>query len=106
MMTSMGTTNFEEPRELADGTVVVYVTGSTWSGSTRAVGMFTVRDGRAEWTAATDDSRLKLLGIGTGLVATVLSLIAVNRRPPWPDLSSKTMAAIHADETRQVTRQP
>ncbi|MEV5651532.1 hypothetical protein AB0L57_25055 [Nocardia sp. NPDC052254] len=52
----------------------------------RALGVFAIGDGKATWHAVTDDTAIALLGIFVGLVATTLSLVAVIKRPPWPDI--------------------
>jgi len=52
----------------------------------KPVGVFVVKDGVPVWSPATDDTRVALLGIIVGLVATVLVGITMVRRPPWPDL--------------------
>ncbi|QRY61870.1 hypothetical protein JVX90_15880 [Gordonia sp. PDNC005] len=53
----------------------------------RALGVFVVTDdGDTTWRSAVDDTRIAQLGITVGLVATIMSLAAVIRRPPWPDL--------------------
>ncbi len=50
-------------------------------------GVFVVKDGTPPvWSPASDDTRIALLGIVVGLVATVLAGITMVRRPPWPDL--------------------
>ena len=51
--------------------------------SARPLGVFAVVDGEVVWRPATDDTAIALLGIGVGMVATVLSLSAVIRTPPW-----------------------
>jgi len=97
----MSTTHFSEPQSLPDGSSVIYVTASTWRGNTRAVGMYTVTDGKTRWTPAADPNLVMLIGASTGFVAATLSLIAVLRRPPWPDMSYRTMAAIQAAKAAQ-----
>jgi hypothetical protein len=79
---------FGEPHETGDGTTVITVVRGS-----RAVGVFAVRDGAAHWEPAEDDTLIALFGIAVGLAATILSLAAVIRRPPWPDLTAKVMQA-------------
>ncbi len=89
-------TIFSDPQVLSDGSSVIFVTGTTWWGSTRAIGMYTVAGSDTTWTPAMDSSRATLIGVCTGLIAATLGTIAVLRRPPWPDMSERTMAAIQS----------
>jgi hypothetical protein len=52
----------------------------------RPVGAFVVTGGTASWLPAEDRTRIALFGEFVGLVATILGISAVIRRPPWPDL--------------------
>lgn len=72
--------------ETADGTTIVPVN--------RPVGVFVIHGGRTSWQPATDDTRIALVGILVGLVATLLAGITMIRRPPWPDL--------HGEITKQA----
>ena len=69
---------YGEPFETADGTPVIPVN--------RPVGVFVVKDGKAEWQPAVDATRVALMGILVGLVSATLAGVAMVRRPPWPDL--------------------
>ncbi|QKV72433.1 hypothetical protein HUT10_00165 [Amycolatopsis sp. Hca4] len=69
---------FGDPYETPDGTTVIPVH--------RPVGVFAVREGKAQWEPAVDATRVALLGVGIGLVAATLAGIAMVHRPPWPDL--------------------
>ncbi|GAB7071308.1 hypothetical protein H7J06_10305 [Mycobacterium hodleri] len=60
--------------------------GATIIPVSKPVGVFVVKDGTPVWSPASDDTRIALLGIVVGLVATVLAGITMVRRPPWPDL--------------------
>ncbi|MFE4500198.1 hypothetical protein ACFRFQ_10065 [Rhodococcus sp. NPDC056743] len=82
---------FSEPYETSDGTTIIAVSRlhRRWRGDPIAVpvGVFSIRDGKALWVPATDQSRIALLGEVIGLAAAVIATLAVLRRPPWPDLS-------------------
>ena len=69
---------YGQPYETADGTTVIPVL--------RPVGVFVVRDGKAQWQPAVDATRIAALGILVGLVSATLAGVAMVRRPPWPDL--------------------
>jgi hypothetical protein len=69
---------FGDIHETADGATIIAVT--------QPVGVFVVKDGKATWQSATDDTRIALFGILVGLVATILAGITMIRRPPWPEL--------------------
>jgi hypothetical protein len=69
---------FSDPFEASNGTVIITVSSSRG----RAVGVYT------------DNSRVALIAACTGFVAAVLGTAAVLRRPPWPDLTERAMAAI------------
>lgn len=71
-------TVFGQQYETPDGATVIPVS--------KPVGVFVVKDGKPVWSPATDDTRIALMGILVGLVATLLAGIAMVRRPPWPDL--------------------
>ena len=71
-------TVFGQQYETPDGATVIPVS--------KPVGVFVVKDGRPIWSPATDDTRIALMGILVGLIATVLAGVAMVRRPPWPDL--------------------
>jgi hypothetical protein len=81
---------FSEPYEASNGTVIVTVSSS----SGRAVGIYTVTAQSVTWTPAIDGSRVALIAVCTGFVAALLGTAAVLRRPPWPDLTERAMAAI------------
>jgi hypothetical protein len=44
------------------------------------------------WSPASDGTRIALMGILVGLVATALAGIAMVIRPPWPDLHGDVSA--------------
>ena len=69
---------YGEPYETADGATVIPCV--------RPVGVFVVKDGKAEWQPAVDATRVALMGILVGLVSATLAGLAMVRRPPWPDL--------------------
>jgi len=71
-------TVFGQLYETPDGATVIPVS--------KPVGVFVVKDGKPIWSPATDDTRIALMGILVGLIATLLAGIAMVRRPPWPDL--------------------
>jgi hypothetical protein len=81
---------FSEPFEASNGTVIVTVSNS----GGRAVGIYTVTAQSVTWTPAVDGSRVALIAVCTGFVAALLGTAAVLRRPPWPDLTERAMAAI------------
>ena len=72
------TTVFGQQYETPDGATVIAVS--------KPVGVFVVKDGKPTWAPATDDTRIALMGILVGLIATLLAGVAMVRRPPWPDL--------------------
>ena len=72
------TTVFGQQYETSDGATVIAVS--------KPVGVFVVKDGKPIWSPATDDTRIALMGILVGLIATLLAGVAMVRRPPWPDL--------------------
>lgn len=78
---------YGSPYRTPEGTTVIPVTKPAGRfRRARPLGVFVVADGKAAWHAATDDTAIALTGIFVGLMATTLSLIAVIRRPPWPDV--------------------
>ena len=52
----------------------------------RSVGVFVIHDKQASWVPAIDANRIALIGVTTGLLAAVITSLAVLRRPPWPEL--------------------
>lgn len=70
---------YGEPYQTPDGTTVIVVT--------KPLGVFAIRDGQASWTPAVDNSRIALIGVGTGLLAAVFGSLAVLRQPPWPRIT-------------------
>ncbi|MFF4022183.1 MULTISPECIES: hypothetical protein [Nocardia] len=76
------------PYQTPEGATVIPVTrpGGKFRRA-RPLGVFVIQDGNTGWHAVTDDTAIALLGIFVGLVATTLSLIAVVRNPPWPDVT-------------------
>lgn len=71
-------TVFGTPFQTPDGATVIPVS--------KPAGVFVVKDGKPIWLPAVDATRIALMGILVGLVATALAGIAMIRRPPWPDL--------------------
>ncbi|WP_068280647.1 hypothetical protein [Aldersonia kunmingensis] len=84
---------FGVPFRTPDGVTIIPVTRPAgWFRPARPLGIFVIDDGKAAdekatWHAVTDDTALATFGTFVGLAATVLSLIAVVRRPPWPDVT-------------------
>jgi hypothetical protein len=60
--------------------------GATIIPVSKPVGVFVIKDGAPIWSPAADGTRIALMGIIVGLVATSLVGIAMVRRPPWPEL--------------------
>jgi hypothetical protein len=86
---------FGEPYEANDGTVIVTVTRTGWwDRPGHPVGVYAIHAGNATWTPAVDASRHRLIGVCTGLLAGVLGVLAVLRRPPWPELTEKVMVSL------------
>jgi hypothetical protein len=81
---------FGEPFEASNGTVVITVSGQDG----RAVGVFSVAGENATWTPTVDNNRVALIAVCTGFVAAALGAAAVLRRPPWPELTERSMIAI------------
>lgn len=79
---------FGDPYERPDGSTVIPVSRICGGSRPKTVplGVFVIHDGKASWTPAVDGSRLAMGGLLVGLTATVLSGIAMVRRPPWPDI--------------------
>ncbi|MFG1796065.1 hypothetical protein [Nocardia sp. NPDC049149] len=93
----MGSTRvYGEPFETGDGSTVITVTrvaGGPFAPT--PLGIFVVHNGEAKWVPTRDATRLELFGLAIGMAATVISLLAVLRRPPWPDLSPAGFRAMH-----------
>jgi hypothetical protein len=86
---------FNEPYEASDGTVVITVSRRGWrTGVTHPVGIYTVGAEGTIWTPAVDASRHALIGVCTGLLAAVIGVVAVLRRPPWPEMTAEVMVAL------------
>ncbi|MCW2686339.1 MAG: hypothetical protein JWR37_1229 [Mycobacterium sp.] len=95
---------YSEPYQTPDGSMVIAATrirgrsfgnkhgaddvGSSVEFRATPVGVFVIRDGNAKWRPATDGTWTALMGEFIGLASAVLALLAVVRRPPWPDVSS------------------
>jgi hypothetical protein len=79
---------FGEPYERADGSTVITVAGLSRTGGAEAtpLGVFVVRNGKAEWSPVVDGTKIAVLGVLTGLVAATLACVALIRRQPWPDV--------------------
>ncbi|MEV0294703.1 hypothetical protein [Nocardia sp. NPDC050710] len=98
---SGGVRVFGDPYETADGTTIVTAARVSGSGSAEAgavmatpLGVFAIRDGKAEWTPAVDATRVALMGEFIGLAAVVMIMATLFRRPPWPDLSARVMTTL------------
>ncbi|MGH3542533.1 MAG: hypothetical protein ACRDTO_09180 [Mycobacterium sp.] len=93
---------YGEPYRTADGTTVITV-AKIRGGGTRGpdqsqsitatpVGVFVVHGNTVSWVPAVDANRIALIGVITGLLAAVITCLAMLRRPPWPDLSATSAA--------------
>jgi hypothetical protein len=86
---------FNEPYEAGDGTVIITVCRTGWwDRPGHPVGVYTIHAGDTTWTPAVDVSRHRLIGACTGLLAAVIGVLAVLRRPPWPELTEKVMVSL------------
>ncbi|WP_371859319.1 hypothetical protein [Nocardia speluncae] len=82
---------YGEPFETADGAIVITVARrGVISPVMRPAGVFVVRDGAATWVPAVDVNRIAFMGELIGLLAAVITGLAILRRPPWPDLGRRT----------------
>ncbi len=70
---------YGQPYQTADGTTVITVA--------KPPGVFVIRDGNASWVQASDQNRVALIGVLTGLLAAVIGSLAVLRQPPWPRIT-------------------
>jgi uncharacterized spore protein YtfJ len=82
---------YGEPYRTADGATVITVT-KVRSGTATPVGVFVVQGDKSSWVPIVDANRVALIGVITGLLAAVITCLAVLRRPPWPDLSATSSA--------------
>ncbi len=81
---------YGEPFETADGAIVITVARRGVLGPVlRPAGVFVVRDGAATWVPAVDFNRIAFMGELIGLLAAVITGLAILRRPPWPDLGRR-----------------
>lgn len=71
-----GAGGYGEPYQTPDGATVIPVV--------KPLGIFVIRDGEATWKAAVDSNRIAVIGVVTGLAATLLAGLAMLRQPPWP----------------------
>ena len=89
---------YGEPYQTPDGATVITVARVRSKGKRRAgiggedvtavpMGVFVVQGEQTRWVAAVDGNQMALVGVLTGLVAAVITSLAILRRPPWPDLS-------------------
>jgi len=69
---------FGQQYQTSDGATVIPVS--------KPAGVFVIKDGKPIWAPAVDGTRIALMGILVGLVATTLAGVAMVIRPPWPDL--------------------
>lgn len=75
--------------------MIITVSRTGWrSGVANPVGIYTVRADGTVWTPAVDVSLHTLIGVCTGLLAAVIGVSAVLRRPPWPEMTEKVMVAL------------
>jgi hypothetical protein len=51
------------------------------------IGVFVVQGDDTYWVPAFDANRIALIGVLTGLLAAVISSLAVLRQPPWPRIT-------------------
>lgn len=89
---------YGEPYQTADGATVITVARVRRRGKqrpaeegagelmARPVGVFVIHDKQASWVPAIDANRIALIGVTSGLLAAVITSLAVLRRPPWPEL--------------------
>lgn len=82
---------YSAPYQTAGGATVITVAKVRGSSAT-PLGVFVVHGDRARWVPALDANRIALIGVITGLLAAVITSLAVLRRPPWPDLSGTSSA--------------
>jgi hypothetical protein len=82
---------YGEPYRTSDGATVVTV-AKVRGGTATPVGVFVIQGNEASWVPAIDANRIALIGVITGLLAAVITSLAVLRRPPWPDLSATSSA--------------
>jgi hypothetical protein len=86
---------FSEPYEAGDGTVIVTVARTGWRDRPgHPVGVYAIQAGNITWRPAVDTSRHRLIGACTGFVAAAVGVLAVLRRPPWPELTEQVMIAL------------
>jgi hypothetical protein len=86
---------FGEPYEASDGTVIFTVARTGWRDRPgHPVGVYAIHAGTTTWTPAVDASRHRLIGVCTGLLAAVIGVLAVLRRPPWPEMTEKVMVSL------------
>jgi hypothetical protein len=86
---------FDDPYEASDGTVIITVSRTGWrDGPGHPVGVYTIHAGSTTWTPADDASRHKLIGVCTGFLAAVIGVLAILRRPPWPEMTEKVMLSL------------
>jgi len=86
---------FGEPYEASNGSVIITVSRGGRRGCPgRAIGIYTVTAAGATWTPAIDASRHAMIGVCTGLLAALISTLAVLHRPPWPEMTERVMLAL------------
>jgi hypothetical protein len=80
---------FGDPYETIDGTTVIpamKVRSVRGAFMAKPAGAVVVKDGKASWVGAVDETHIAMAGIFVGLAAVVLFGVAGIRRPPWPDV--------------------
>jgi len=87
---------YGQPFETADGTTVIPAAKLRGRGagaddsrirlSAKPIGVFVIKDGKAEFVPSVDATRIATMGVLVGLVSAALAGVAMVRRPPWPDL--------------------
>jgi len=80
---------YGEPYQTAGGGTVIPVAKIRERGhfSAEPVGVFVIHGDRARWVPAVDGNRIALVGALTGLLAAVITTLALLRQPPWPRIT-------------------
>lgn len=86
---AIGERVYGAPYQTPDGATIITV-GRVRAGAVGVTaapaGVFVIRGDDAKWVPAVDANRVAVIGVSTGLLAAVITCLAVLRRPPWPDL--------------------
>jgi hypothetical protein len=80
---------YGEPYQTADGATVITVAKIRERGhfSAQPLGVFVIDGDRARFVPAVDGNRIALVGALTGLLAAVITTLALLRQPPWPRIT-------------------